>query len=135
MNASIRNLDLLRRRWAVERDAEVRRRLPEKKNVICPGFCGFVCRLHCVRQCAALTPLVEVQAEVAPAAAASRSLSANTMFGLLPPSSRLIRFSVRGRFAHDDLADFGRTGEGHLVDIGMLHQRARRPSGRSREPR
>ena len=48
--------------------------------------------------------LVEVQAEVSAAMAASRSASAKMTFGLLPPSSNVSRFSRLGRFPLDDLA-------------------------------
>ena len=48
----------------------------------------------------------------------SISASANTMFGLLPPSSSVTRFRLvlRGRL-HDQVADFGRSGERDFIDI------------------
>ena len=55
---------------------------------------------------------------MAPSTAASRSASANTMFGLLPPSSKVSRFS-------DSAADFmmiwpvGLAGERDLVDAAV----------------
>ena len=53
-----------------------------------------------------------------PSTAASRSASAKTTLGLLPPSSRLTRFRLllRGRL-HDDLAGRVFAGEGDLVDV------------------
>ena len=41
------------------------------------------------------------------------------MLGDLPPSSSETFLQVAGRGLDDQLADFGRAGEGHLVDVGM----------------
>ena len=62
----------------------------------------------------------------AAAAAASRSASANTMFGDLPPSSSVTRLIVCGRAGRDRAADLGRAGERDLGDVGMLDEPLRR---------
>ena len=67
-------------------------------------------------------PWFRYMPSMAPSTAASRSASAKTMFGLLPPSSKVIRFSVVGGVPHDDLAVVALAGEGDLVDAGVLHQ-------------
>ena len=72
------------------------------------------------------SPWLKKTPNSAPSTAASKSASAKKMFGDLPPSSSEIFFSVgRGR-AHDRLADLGAAGERDLVDVGVLHDGARR---------
>ena len=53
----------------------------------------------------------------APSTLASKSASANRMFGDFPPSSSEIFFSVSAAAAHDDLPDLGAAGERDLVDV------------------
>nr|BFE68543.1 hypothetical protein GCM10020092_018440 [Actinoplanes digitatis] len=53
------------------------------------------------------------------AAARSRSASAKTMLALLPPSSRVTRFTLVGAARHDRLADRGRAGEADLAHQGV----------------
>ena len=58
----------------------------------------------------------------APATASSRSASAKMTFGLLPPSSNVVRLSVSAAWLLDDLGGVDVAGEGDLVDVGMRHQ-------------
>ena len=72
-------------------------------------------------------PALPNTAPGAAAAAASRSASAKTRFGLLPPSSSVTRLIVLRRARGDPAADLGRPGEGDLGHVGVLDQpRARR---------
>ena len=68
-------------------------------------------------------PWLKKMPAVAPAMAASISASSRMMLGDLPPSSRLTLLQVARRGLHDQLAHFGRAGEGDLVDVGMRGQR------------
>ena len=66
----------------------------------------------------------------AKSSAASRSASANTMLGFLPPSSSATFFTVAGGRGHDPLAGGQAAGERDQVDAGVLaEQRARARSG------
>ena len=58
-----------------------------------------------------------------PGTARSSWASANTMFGLLPPSSSVTALELVGARALDHLADGLRTGERDLVDAGVREQR------------
>ena len=48
------------------------------------------------------------------------------MAGDLPPSSSDTRFKISGGRLDDQLADRGRSGEGDLVDVGMIGERRAR---------
>ena len=60
----------------------------------------------------------------APGIAVSRSASLKTTFGDLPPSSERNFLEIAGGSVDDQLADFGRSREGDLVDVGMRSQRS-----------
>ena len=57
-----------------------------------------------------------------PLTARSRSASGRMMFGLLPPSSSVTRFSGSPALGGDLAADHGRAGERDLRDAGVVHQ-------------
>ena len=55
--------------------------------------------------------------------ARSRSASANTMTGFLPPSSKCTRFRVARALRHDRRAGRAFADEADRLDVGMLGQR------------
>ncbi len=65
-------------------------------------------------------PWLNQMASTTPSTAESRSASSKTMKGDLPPSSRRQPLAGAGGGLADDLADFGRAGEGDLVDAGVV---------------
>ena len=67
-------------------------------------------------------PALSNTAYGAVAAARSRSASANTMLALLPPSSRVTRFTWRGAAGHDLPADLGGPGEDDLAHRRVVDQ-------------
>ena len=67
-------------------------------------------------------PALPNTAPGAAAAAASRSASANTRLGDLPPSSSVTRLMACGGARGDPAADLGRAGEGDLGHVGVLDQ-------------
>ena len=67
-------------------------------------------------------PVAAKMPEIAPAAAASRSQSSNTMLGDLPPSSRVTRFMVLGGLRVDARAGDVRSGEGDLCDVRVIDE-------------
>ena len=64
-------------------------------------------------------PALSKTPEGARAAASSTSASAKTMLALLPPSSRVTRFTCCGAAGHDGPPDLGRAGEAHLAHGGV----------------
>ena len=67
-------------------------------------------------------PALPNTAPGAAAAAASRSASANTMLGDLPPSSSVTRLIVAAAPRGDRAPDLGGAGERDLGHVGVLHQ-------------
>ena len=70
----------------------------------------------------------------AKSSAASRSASAKTMLGFLPPSSRATFFTVAGGGGHDPLAGLEPAGERDQVDAGVLAERGAGARARRRAP-
>ena len=58
--------------------------------------------------------------------AVSKSASAKTTLGFLPPSSSATFFTRRGGRGHDPLAGRHAPGEGHHVDVRVLGERRAR---------